>query len=112
MPLSEHVRCVAIAFKITEPVQQRICIKFCTKREHFSAENTDKSGGCSYGQLLIWQLHQDNAPAHASLPMQRFLAKHQITHVTQPPTAQIWLPETSGFPKAKITFEREDISDH
>jgi len=26
-----------------------------------------------------------------------------------PPTAQIWLPATSGFPKVKIAVEREDI---
>ena len=38
MPLSEHVYCVAIAFKITELVEQRICIEFCVKLEHSSGE--------------------------------------------------------------------------
>ena len=38
MPLSEHVYCVAIAFKMTEWVEQRICIKFCIKLEHSSTE--------------------------------------------------------------------------
>ena len=33
MPLSEHVYCVAIAFKMTEQVEQQICIKFCVKLE-------------------------------------------------------------------------------
>ena len=37
-PLSEHVSCVAIAFKITEQVEQRICIKYCVKLEHSSTE--------------------------------------------------------------------------
>ena len=32
-----------------------------------------------------WQLHCDNAPAHASHLMQSSLEKHQITQVTQPP---------------------------
>ena len=32
-----------------------------------------------------WQLHHNNPPAHASHTMQRFLVKHQITQVTQPP---------------------------
>ena len=36
MLLSEHVYCVAIAFKMTEQVEQRICIKFCVKLEHSS----------------------------------------------------------------------------
>ena len=38
MPLSEHVYCVAIAFKMTERVERRICIKFCIKLEHSSTE--------------------------------------------------------------------------
>ena len=38
MPLNEHVYCVAIAFKMTEWVEQWICIKFCIKLEHSSAE--------------------------------------------------------------------------
>ena len=38
MPLSEHVYCVAIAFKMTEQVEQQICIKFCIKPEHSSTE--------------------------------------------------------------------------
>ena len=38
MLLSEHVYCVAIAFKTTEQVEQRICIKFCIKLEHSSVE--------------------------------------------------------------------------
>ena len=31
-----------------------------------------------------WQLHHDNAPTHASRFVKSFLAKHQITQVTQP----------------------------
>ena len=38
MLLSEHVYCVAIAFKMTERVEQGICIKFCIKLECPSAE--------------------------------------------------------------------------
>ena len=38
MPLSEHVYCVAVAFKMTEWVQWQICIEFCIKLEHSSAE--------------------------------------------------------------------------
>ena len=38
MPLSEHVYCAAIAFKTTQHVEQRICIKFCVKLEHSFVE--------------------------------------------------------------------------
>ena len=38
MPLSEHVDCVVIAFKMTEWVEQWICIKFCIKLEYSSME--------------------------------------------------------------------------
>ena len=31
MLLSDHVYCVAIAFKMTEQVEQQICIEFCIK---------------------------------------------------------------------------------
>ena len=39
MPLSEHVYCVAIAFKMTKQLEQKTCIKFCVKLEH-SCEET------------------------------------------------------------------------
>ena len=38
MPLSEHEYCVAVAFKMTERVEQQICLKFCIKLEHSSME--------------------------------------------------------------------------
>ena len=36
MPLSEHLYCVAISFKMTERVEQWMCSKFCVKVEHSS----------------------------------------------------------------------------
>ena len=38
MMLSEHVSCVAVAFKMIEQVEQCICIKFCIKLGHSSVE--------------------------------------------------------------------------
>ena len=38
MPLSEHVNCVTVKFKMTEQVKQQICIKFCIKFEYSSME--------------------------------------------------------------------------
>ena len=39
-----------------------------------------------------WQLHPDNMPAHAPHLVQSFLAKHQITQVTQPPYSADLVP--------------------
>ena len=39
-----------------------------------------------------WQLHHNNAPAHASHLKQSFFAKHQITQVTQLPYNQDLVP--------------------
>ena len=38
MPLSERVYCVAVTFKMAERVGQQICIQFCVKLEHSSAQ--------------------------------------------------------------------------
>ena len=38
MPLSVHVYRVADVFKMTEQVEQQICIKFCIKLEQSSME--------------------------------------------------------------------------
>ena len=84
MPLSERVYCVAITFKITERVEQQMCIQFCIKLEHCSVEmmwmiqKAKAIGNCDW-------LHQDNAPSHASRLPQSLLEKHEITQMTQLP---------------------------
>ena len=42
-PVNEHVYCVAIALKMTEGVEQQICIKFCIKLEQSSTETIQMS---------------------------------------------------------------------
>ena len=84
--LSEHVHCVAIPFKMTEPVEQRICIKFCIKLEHSSTNYLDDSEVRTYGQLVIGSfLMTMRLPMHHVL--RSFLVKHQIT-----PTAPDLVP--------------------
>ena len=38
MLFSEYMYCVATAFKMTEQVEQQICIKICVKQEQSSME--------------------------------------------------------------------------
>ena len=83
MLFSEHVYCVAVAFKMAEQVEQQICIKFCVKLEHSSVETIWMIQ--KVGATGDWQLHHDNTPAHASCPVQSFFVKHKITQEAQSP---------------------------
>ena len=72
MPLSEHVYCVAIMFKMTEWVEQPICIKFSLS---LNIPPWKLFGWFRSLQLRAtgdWQLHHDNAPTHASCVVQFF----------------------------------------
>ena len=59
-----------------------------------------------------WQLHLDNVPAHASHLLQFFgeTSNHPGDSATRYP--RFGALRLLVFPKTKITFEREEISDH
>ena len=109
MPLSEHEYCVAVAFKMPERVEQPICIKVCIKLEHsFMGTVQMIQKATAMGN---WQLHHDNAPSHASCLMQFFgeTSNHSgDSGLLQPRFGTLGF---LAFPKTKITFEREEISD-
>ena len=102
--------CVAVTFKMTEQLEQQICIKSCIKLEHSSTETIQMMQRMQLWAPGDWQLYHDNVPTHASHLLQRFLAKHQITQVAQAPYSSDL--RLMPFPKTTITFEREEISDH
>ena len=53
-----------------------------------------------------WMLHHDNAPAHASLLIRSYLAKHQTSVVPHPPYSSDLAPaDFFLFPKLKTTFK-------
>ena len=96
---------------MTEWVEQWICITFvlslniplCKLFRWFRRPQLWAAGD--------WQLH-DNMPTHASRLGQSILVKHQMTQVTQPLYSPDLVPcNFCHFPKTKITFEREEISD-
>ena len=81
--LSEHVYCVDISFKMTEWVEQWICIKFFI---NLNVPLRKLLGWFRRPQLWEtgdWQLHHNNLPTHALYLTQRFLKK--IAHMTQHP---------------------------
>ena len=73
---------------------------------------SDDAEGCSFGQLVIDNFITAMHPLMHNVSCRGFFAKHQITQVTQPSIAQIWLLQLLVFPKTKTAFEREEISDH
>ena len=112
MPLSEHVYCVAITFKITEWVEQWICIKFCIKLEHSPTET-------------IWMIQETVTVGNWWLTASSW--QHACSCIR---TSAVFFGKTSNhpgdpaplqprfgtlqllaFPQTKITFEREEISD-
>ena len=54
----------------------------------------------------IWVLHHDNAPAHSSFLVRKFLVKNKMTVVPQPPYSPDLAPaDFFLFPKLKSTLK-------
>ena len=102
MLLSEHVYCVAIAFKMTEQVEQRICIKFCVNLEHSSAETIQMTQkAAAVGNWWLAASSQQHA-CSCITSRAEFFGKCQITQVTQPSCSSDLAPSNFWlFPKLK-----------
>ena len=101
MLLSEHVYYVAIAFKMIGQVEQQICVTFCVNLEHSSTETIQIQKPEAMGN---WRLAASSGQRARSCITSHaeFLAKHQITQVTQPPYSPDWVPcNFQLFPKLK-----------
>ena len=113
MPLSEYVCRMAIALKITEWVKQWICSKFCIKLEHSSAETIQMiQKAAAMGNWWLAGSSQHHAcsciVSHAELFGEA--SNHPGDSAPlQPRFVTLQLPV---FPKTKITFEREEISEY
>ena len=109
--LSEHVYCVVVAFKTTEWEEQQIYTKFCIKLERSSAGTIRMIQKAT--AVGNWWLAASSQQHTLSCITSRavFLRNIQSPRWLSPLTPQIWYPVTSGFPKTKITWEIEEISD-
>ena len=112
MLLSECVFCVAVAFKMTEQVEQWICIKFWVKLEHSSMETIwmiQKAAATSNWWLAtsLWQHTSSCITSH-----EEFFGE-TLNHSgdSAPLQPRFGALQLLAFPKTKITFEREDILD-
>ena len=112
MQTSERVHCVATTFKMTEQVEQWICIKFGLKLEHSSAKiilMIQKAAA-----MGNWWLAASSRQCACSYIMScaEFFCKTSnhpgYSAPLQPRFGTLWLLD---FSKTKITFKREEISD-
>ena len=108
MPLSEHVYCVAITFKMTQRVEQQICIKFCMKLEHSSAETIRMiQTAATIGNWWLEASSQQHTHSRITSSAQLFGKTSRHPGKSGPPTTQIWCLATSGFSKIKNHLWKE-----
>ena len=101
-----------VAFKMTGWVEQWLCIKFCLKCEHSSAETIQmiqKAAAMGYWWLAAspWQ------HAHSCIMSRAEFFRETSNHrgdsaSLKPIFSALWL---LAFPKIKTIFKRENISD-
>ena len=66
----------------------------------------------SYRQLMIDSFAMTSCPLMHHVLCRVYWQNIKLLRWLSRPTAEIWHPATSGFSQTKITFEREEISDH
>ena len=98
---------------MTERVEQRICIKFCLKLEHSSMETIQMIQKAT--AVGNWWLATSSQQCTCLCIM--FHAEFFGKKSNHPGDSSLLQPrfgtlQLLDFPKTKITFEREEISDH
>ena len=109
MPLMERVYCVAVAFIMTEQVEEWICIKFCIKVKHSFRKTIvmiQKAAAMGNWWLAVSSQGRQRACSRVTSPA-LFLRNIKSLRWLTFPTAQIWCPVTFASSKTKITFERK-----
>ena len=98
MPLCEHAYCVAVACKMTERVEQWICIRFCVKLEHSSVETIQVMyKAAAMGNW--WSTASSLQRACSGIMSHAEVFGETSNHPGD--SAQIWHPVTSSFSQNK-----------
>ena len=112
MPFSEHVYCVVITLKMTEWVEQSICIIFCIKLEHSSLETIGMiQKAAAIGNWWLATSSGQSACSCITLCSEFFWYNIKPLVWPSPLPPRFGALQLLAFPKTKITFEREEISD-
>ena len=113
MPLSEHVYCVAITFKITERVERRICIKFCIKLEHSSTETIRMiQKAAAMGSWCLAASSEQHARSCITSHAEFFGETSNHPGDSTPLQPRFGTLSLLVFSEIKINFERKEILDH
>ena len=112
MPLSDHVYSLDVTFKMTEWVEQRICINFCIQLESFSADTIQMiQKATAMGNWWVEASSQQRACSFITSPAEIFGETSNHPGASAPLQPRFGALRLLAFPKTKITFEREEISD-
>ena len=110
MPLSEHVYWVTVTFKITE-YSNKSSSNFALSLNIPPWELFTWFRRPQLGATGDWQLHRDNAPTTCITSYAVFLWNIKSPRWLSPSKPRFGALWHLAFPKTKITFEREEISD-
>ena len=111
MLLSEHVYCVAVAIKMTERVEQQICIKSCIKPEHSSMETIQASEGQSCGKWVIGSFIMTMLPFKHYVSCGGFWQNIKSLRWRSCLQPRFGTLQLLAFLKTKIAFEGEETLD-
>ena len=109
---SRHVHCVAVTFKMTEQVERWICIKFFIKLKHSSVKTIWMfQKATAMGKW--WLAASSRQCAHSCIPSHAEYFGETSNHPGDlaPLEPEFNVLQLPAFPKTKITFEREEISE-
>ena len=110
MPLCEHAYCVAVACKMTERVEQWICIRFCVKLEHSSVETIQVMyKAAAMGNRWLVPSSRQHSCSWIKSRAEFFGETSNHPGDSAPLQPRFGALRLLAFPKTKITFEREEI---
>ena len=112
MLLSEHVYCVAVAFKMTKWVEQWLCIKFSLSLNIPPWKLFRWFRRWQLWATGDWQLHRDNTPSQCLMShVEVFGETSNHSGDSAPLELRFCALKILAFPIIKITFEREAIAE-
>ena len=111
MPLSEHVYCVAVAFKVIAWGEQQFCIRFCIKLEHSSVGTVRMIQKAAVMGSRWLDSSRQCAPSYVTSDTV-FVKTSNHPGDLSPLQPRFGTLRLLAGTKTKITFERGKISNH